>query len=388
MKSLQHGLLLVLLWASMPSMAQIISKEQNRYEIDAKRIGLNLTDREALPRSREFKRIDSTYYVGWMYEGAYLSERAADAMGYQLAAKSLQKALDLLEADFQTKLKTRTNLVLTYIDIYPIHRDWDFIQYALYQCYSNSKQTEKAWQLLRRATQVDLQDEFMTETYNLMAWTVHRNRMLTQQQLPFLKNSIAENEAYANALLDSSYAKTVRDQHLMQSFLTINYLKERELGIWHYKAMLNGYQLNIKTADSFYNLLRSTAVFPENNYATFNLIKGNFDEAHTYYELAKENETGDKRLKEPFYYSSILHGYANTLKTGINEIKHLVRINGSSPGFGWYQLALARLYLNQGSLRQARIALTKAGNFHELHIGTTLGEMHYQLTHATLQRMY
>ena len=41
-----------------------------RYEVDAKRMGVDVNSEDALPRSREFKRIDSTYYVGWMYEGA------------------------------------------------------------------------------------------------------------------------------------------------------------------------------------------------------------------------------------------------------------------------------------------------------------------------------
>src|SRR6476619_1527189 len=39
------------------------------YNIDAKRAGSNIFSEDALPRSREFKRIDSTYYVGWLYEG-------------------------------------------------------------------------------------------------------------------------------------------------------------------------------------------------------------------------------------------------------------------------------------------------------------------------------
>ena len=41
-----------------------------RYEIDAKRIGVNFFDKDALPRSREFIRLDSTYYVGYYY-GCY-----------------------------------------------------------------------------------------------------------------------------------------------------------------------------------------------------------------------------------------------------------------------------------------------------------------------------
>ncbi len=49
-----------------------------RYEIDAKRLGVQPYDKDALPRSREFIRLDSTYYVGHYYEGIYKYERAAD----------------------------------------------------------------------------------------------------------------------------------------------------------------------------------------------------------------------------------------------------------------------------------------------------------------------
>ena len=54
-----------------------------RYEIDAKRIGVNFYDKDALPRSREFIRLDSTYYVGWYYEGLFKYDRAADYIGYK-----------------------------------------------------------------------------------------------------------------------------------------------------------------------------------------------------------------------------------------------------------------------------------------------------------------
>jgi hypothetical protein len=39
---------------------------QRYFDIDAKRQIENIDGEDALPRSREFKRIDSTYYVGWM----------------------------------------------------------------------------------------------------------------------------------------------------------------------------------------------------------------------------------------------------------------------------------------------------------------------------------
>jgi hypothetical protein len=52
-----------------------------RYEIDAKRMASDIYSADALPRSREFKRIDSSYFVGWMYEGVYKHEHAADYLG-------------------------------------------------------------------------------------------------------------------------------------------------------------------------------------------------------------------------------------------------------------------------------------------------------------------
>src|SRR3954469_566757 len=76
-----------------------------RYEIDAKRIGVYPTDKDALPRSREFIRLDSTYYVGHMYEGLYKFERSSDYLGYRQAIIPLHKALSLLEKDFGSNLQ-------------------------------------------------------------------------------------------------------------------------------------------------------------------------------------------------------------------------------------------------------------------------------------------
>src|SRR6476661_3054330 len=68
-----------------------------RYEIDTKRIGVNFYDKDALPRSREFIRLDSTYYVGWYYEGMYKYDRAADYPGYKNCIEPLKKSLLLFE---------------------------------------------------------------------------------------------------------------------------------------------------------------------------------------------------------------------------------------------------------------------------------------------------
>src|SRR4051812_15706836 len=71
-----------------------------RYEIDAKRTGVNPVDKDALPRSREFIRLDSTYYVGYMFEGTYKSEKSSDFIGFKYAIPSLKKAFVLLQKDY------------------------------------------------------------------------------------------------------------------------------------------------------------------------------------------------------------------------------------------------------------------------------------------------
>src|SRR6476620_3081343 len=69
----------------MPKPPRRVGNPALRYEVDAKRSGTNMNSDDALPRSREFLRIDSTYYVGWMYEGAYKYNHAADFVGFKNA---------------------------------------------------------------------------------------------------------------------------------------------------------------------------------------------------------------------------------------------------------------------------------------------------------------
>src|SRR5678810_669387 len=58
----------------------------------------------------------------------------------------------------------------------------------------------------------------------------------------------------------------------------------------------------------------------------------------------------------------------------------IIAANGSTPGFGWYNIALARGYLYDAQLDSAEAALNKAANFKELHIGTTLTQSQYDLS--------
>jgi hypothetical protein len=356
------------------------NRDIKRYEIDAKRVDVGYTSKDALPRGREFKRLDSTYYVGWMYEGGYKFEHAADYLGYKYAANELERALILLEKDYKKQVSTRTTDVMEYLQIMKYHRDWDFIAYALINCYSNIDQANQLWSVLQRCKKMNLQDEQYLETYNSMSWTVHRNRFYTAQKASFLKSTIDKNEEYANQLLDSNLIKIKSDALLNSKLFTSNYEAEKISGVWHYKSILYTYQLDIENGTKYYDKLKESGNFPLNNYATFCAIQGKFAEAKNFYNEAKLLEQGDKRLKESFYYLSILNQYSNNNQQSIEELKSLIKQNGSTPGFGWYNIALSRNYLYDGQLDEAKKFATKAAQFKEIHIGTTLGQSHYDFS--------
>lgn len=374
------GLWLICIFICLPIFGFAQSKESRRFEIDAKRVGITYTSKEALPQGREFKRIDSTYYVGWMLEGTYKFDHAADYRGYDVAAQQLEKAMQLLQKDFYAQLQTRTTDVQTYVTIMKYHRDWDYMAFALMQCYSNMENPSKVWGLLQQCKKNDLQDELYMDIYNYLAWTVHRNRFYTSAKYPFLKNTIAENEQYANTLLDSCSQKIKRDAQVNKTIFNLDYLAEKMPSVWHYKSILYSYQLKIESAAYYYDKLKSTKYFPENNYATFCAIQANFREAEHYYDISKMQDPGDKRMKESYYYLSIINAYKGNTKAGIQELKNLIKLSGSTPGFGWYNIALTRDLLYDGQIDIAKRYALRAEQFKEIHIGTTLGQSHYDFS--------
>lgn len=378
------GLLIVLLVSDINTYSQ--KNSEARYEIMAKRGSMSYLSPDALPRGREFKRIDSTFYVGWMFEGMYKYEHAADYIGFRIAAEQLEKAIQLLVKDYKTQLTTRTTDLFEYFKVYEIHKDWDYTNYCLMQCYSNMEEPEKVWALLQRCKKMNLQDETAMDTYNYLGWTVHRNRFYTHSKYSFLKKSIRENETYANKLLDSSALKIKADAKFNATIFGENeFINQRMPAVWHYKSILYAYQLKINSAAYYYEKLRETPYFPENNYATFCAIQAKFKDAEKYYNIAKTQDPGDKRMKESFYYASVLNSYKNTNQEGIEELKNLIKSNGSTPGFGWYNLALARNLIYDGQNEIAKKYLTRAEQFKEIHIGTTLGQSHYDFTTSLLK---
>ncbi len=350
-----------------------------RYEIDAKRAGVTLESDDALPRSREFLRLDSTYYVGWLYEGAYKFNHAADFLGFRNAAAPLEKALAKLERDFGRQLRTRTGDVATYIGIYKYQVDYSQAAYMLNTCYLNIEEPQKSYNLCRRYLSFNFQKDFF-DAYNMLMWATHRNRFYTGDKFPFLGKDIDENEARAARYLDSALLKVQRNLSINSTIYPPGTEEQDLLGVYHYKAILHAYAFNVDSAERYFALMRDAGIPNFNNHATFLLITGRFAEAYDEYRQAAASDPGDKRLQEWAYYTSILDVYRGQPKGGVELAKGMVQAAGSTPGFGWYTLAQARALLYDGQLREAERAANQAAGFKELHIGTTLGQSHYDFT--------
>ena len=321
-----------------------------RYEINAKRIGVNFYDKDALPRSREFIRLDSTYYVGWYYEGMYKYDRAADYLGYKNCIAPLRKSLLLFEKNYDYNLKNvfaAGNYGFAAADIMQICN-------ALYDSYSNVEEPDSAMWLLNRVKEWNSGNDFM-EYHIKAAWTIHRNRFYIHKY-SFLKNSVEENEQLA---LDHLYTAVAGGDG----------------NAIFYLAIIHNYLLNIDSAALYYDILKQTGGFSYNNYAHFQNTLGNFSEAIANFE--NEKYAFDKRLIESYYFLPTLYINSGKSKKAINETNGIINTNGSTPGFGWYNIALARSYLYNGQLDSCEKAINKAAQFKEVHIGTTLGQSQY-----------
>lgn len=355
------------------------NKEQ-RFNIDAKRMVTDINSDDALPRSREFIRTDSTYYVGWMYEGTYKYNHAADYLGFKNASVPLEHALNLLEHDYRKALSTRTDNVLTYFPVYKFQIDYTMIAYYLMNCYSNMEEPDKVYNLLQRVLKWNFQRDYYMDAYNYLGWTVHRNRFYTSAKYFFLKNSIDENERLANHYLDLGLRKIERDKPLNAHLFPPGYETMDIMGVYFYKTLLYGYQLKIDSALYYFNLIRNSPVFSHNNFGIFRTICGDFRDAESEYKKASVQDPGDKRLQEWAYYSSIIDIYKGLPKSGAQMMKDMIRANGSTPGFGWYNIGLARCMLYDGQIAEAQRYVEKAAEFKELHIGTTLGQTQYDFS--------
>src|SRR3954451_1457781 len=144
-----------------------------RYEIDAKRAGVDMLGKDALPRSREFIRLDSTYYVGYMYEGMYKSDKSSDFAGFKYAIPSLKKAFVLLQKDYGKNLKRLFDSPQEYMQT--MNRYIDFLQIAgtLRECYDNIEMPDSVMWVLNNVSAYNFPKDHLGVN-TIKAWTYHR----------------------------------------------------------------------------------------------------------------------------------------------------------------------------------------------------------------------
>ena len=349
-----------------------------RYEIDAKRIGVNPLDKDALPRSREFIRLDSTYYVGYLYEGIYKYDKSSDIIGFKNAIAPLRKAFKLFSKDYGSLMKTIFISPVLYIQ--NTNKYVDFLQMAntLKECYDNTEQPDSVMWVLEQVAAYDFPKDHLGIN-TTKAWTYHRNRFFTKDKYSFLKNTVAENEQSAFTYCYTALSRIEKNRIKNDLWFGPSQAETDKLNVYHYLALLHAYIKNYDSSEYYYQRMVQGGNLSWNNYGSLKLELGELSTAAQFYERDKFRY-GQKVLKEPFYYIPMLNVLAGKTNEAMTLCKEAIADNGSSPGFGWYNLALGRSYLYNGQLDSAEYVIQKAADFKEIHIGTTLTQSQYDFT--------
>ena len=349
-----------------------------RYEIDAKRQGVNPLDQEALPRSREFIRLDSTYYVGYMFEGLYKTDKSSDYPGFKNSIPSIKKAFLLLQKDYGNNLKKIFSSPEAYMQ--SMNRYVDFLQISntLKECYDNIEMADSVMWVLDVVAAYNFPKDHMAIN-TTKAWTYHRNRFFTSDKFSFLKNSVEENEKQALNYCYVALNQIERNRPQNDVWFGPGQAEMDKLNVYHYLAMLHNYNKNYDSSEYYYQHLAATGVVSWNNYGSLKHELGDFAVAQQYYDRDKFKYT-EKTLREPYYFLPILDVFAGKTKNAMNLCKEAIVASGSTPGFGWYNIALSRSYMYDGQLDSAEYAIQKATDFKEIHIGTTLTQNQYEFT--------
>ncbi len=351
---------------------------QVRLKIDEERKTVDYSDKKGLELSEKFIRLDKNYYVGHMYQGTHKYNRATDYFGFKNAIVPLELSLKLIEKDYDYKIKTRTSDLRAYIDVYQYQKDFTWICDLLYNCYSNIEQPTEAMRILNKVKNKKIQLEFYGDPYVNMSWVIHRNRFHTTEKYPFLKNSIEANELLALKYLDSSLQSIQKNYYINSNIYPSGYEEGFMRSVYWNKTIIYSYNFEMDSAEYYYDLLKATGSFSENNYAYTKLMNGEFKESSYYFTIEKKREDfSEKRVKEYYYMLALLNAYKAKPQEGIKDLNDVISKQGSSPGFGWYNLGLARGYYYNGQISESQKHLDKAAEFEEMHIGTTWAPEQY-----------
>lgn len=341
---------------------------------------------EALELSRKFIQLDSNYYLGHYFEGAYRFERSADKRGYRGAIRPLKKALELIEKDYGWQVVRYTNFQ-NYYAAFQRQRHYCNIIEHLQTSYQNIEEPAEAVKLLHQLKEKLLILEFQGSPYSTLAWIYHRNRMEFDNH-DFLEPSIQGNVNQAMSFLDSIQGVNNRNfPHIRNWFPGHEQIfKSFQNEIYHYRQMMHSYLLNIDSAEYYSKKMRDIGRLSYNNYGNLQFVKADFDQAIFNYEYRKnEGDFGDKRLREYDYMLAAIYNFRGEPKKGIDLIKGTIAEVGPTPGYGWYNYSLARSYYYSGQVDKSIKYQERGRKFEDLHIGTTHGESMYSRTGLILK---
>lgn len=379
------------IWSVVMLLLAVHSHAQNpaaRYEIDAKRQGVSPTEKDALPRGKEFVRLDSTYYMGWMYQGMYLSDRSADVSGLEKSLPFLRKAFLLMEKDFGALLTTIFNDPYTYTVNNQRYVDYLTLTNAVREVYENLERPDSAMWVLQKLKAKSFRKDHFGSLYPRLAWLIHRNRFYTKEQYRFLRNSVLENEQLALAACYEGLDHINRNLENNNLWFGDFQAEQDRMSIYHNLSLIHSYLKNYDSSAYYYEQMASYGAVSWNNYGSLKAEIGEFATAAAMYDRDRYKYGGFKNLMEPYYYLPILNIYAGKTNEAMSMAKEAIELSNSSPGFGWYNIALARSYLYNGELDSAWLTLDKAAHFKEIHIGTTLTQPQYEFTIGVLKLVW
>lgn len=356
----------------------LFNVQAQRIEIDRleREFRGNFDSRKAYELSQKMIQLDSTYYVGHFFEANYRFYRAADKRGYESAIKSLVKAAALLEKEFPEKLRRSTNINV-YINQYQFQRKYVFLIYNLAKSYEYVDKPGEAIKAVRRLQKRNFICNFGVNAYSNISWIYLRNRMYSPEKYDFLKPTIEENLEMASKYADSIKTSDRYNQQYLDVWWP-DLANSALLSYYHYKNIIYSHQIKLDSAEYFSEQLKKYDRLSYNNYGNLKFIQAKYQEAEESYETARqEDDYIEKSIKEFDYMQSAIKIFKHDLPSSKSIIEESIKNLGTSPGFGWNNIALSRAYYYSGDLKKSKEFRDKAANFKEIHVGSTWGEVAY-----------
>ncbi len=344
-------------------------------------------DREAFELSQKFIQIDSTYYTGYYFEGLYRYFRASDKLGYEKAIKPLKRAVALMETDFRRELTRSTDLYV-YINTYQLQRKYAILIDLLEKSYQYVERPDLAIEAARKLIERNFVFNFGADPYATISWIYHRNRTYGPDRFDFLMPSIEENVRMASRFADSIKIVDRRNRRYVRQWFP-EFANNPDGNYYHYKDIVYSYLLKIDSAEYCASQLKRLDYLSNNNYGNLQFIQSKFDNAEEYYNLARRQDNYFRKSTKEFdYMESVINIFKNDIPKAKALIDNSIGILGTTPGFGWNNIAMARLMYYAGDLENSKKYRDKAAQFKELHINSTWGKVQYDRNTLLFQYLY